>query len=130
MRENGNILVCANGFTTFKFPQSRVIELDPQSREIVWDYKGSPPLSFFSPHISGAQRLSSGNTLICEGGWGRIFEVTSDGKIVWEYISSHENEFPIGELLNWLFSADLYAEQHSQIYAADSAYFTPACQSK
>lgn len=115
MLENGNILFFANGFTTFNFPHSRVIELDPQSREIVWDYKGSPPLSFFSPHISGAQRLSSGNTLICEGGWGRIFEVTSDGKIVWEYISPHEKEFPNGELLNWVFRAYRYAEESSQI---------------
>ena len=32
------------------------------------------------------QRLFSGNTLICEGQWGRVFEVTKDSEIVWEYI--------------------------------------------
>ena len=39
--------------------------------------------------ISGAQRLKSGNTLICEGIWGRIFEVTKNNKLVWEYISPY-----------------------------------------
>jgi len=41
--------------------------------------------------VSGAQRLPNGNTLICEGRQGRLFEVTSEGDIVWEYISSHEH---------------------------------------
>jgi hypothetical protein len=27
------------------------------------------------------------NTLICEGQWGRIFEVTPDKESVWEYVS-------------------------------------------
>jgi hypothetical protein len=29
--------------------------------------------------------LAGGNTLICAGADGRIFEVTREGKIVWEY---------------------------------------------
>ena len=33
-------------------------------------YRGRPSYTFFSPHISGAQRLWSENTLICEGQWG------------------------------------------------------------
>ena len=59
---------------------------------IVWQYQGSPPGTFFSWFISGAQRLETGNTLICEGIWGRIFEVTSEGEIVWEYISPYFSE--------------------------------------
>ena len=51
--------------------------------------QGNPPWTFFSPHISGAQRLASGNTLICEGQWGRVFEVAPEGEIVWEYINPH-----------------------------------------
>lgn len=39
-------------------------------------------MSYF---ISGAQRLSNGNTLICSGANSRLFEVTPTGKIVWEY---------------------------------------------
>src|SRR4029450_2751265 len=35
------------------------------------------------------QRLPNGNTLITEGSDGRIFEVTRDHKLVWEYISPY-----------------------------------------
>ena len=37
--------------------------------------------------VSGAQRLGNGNTLITEGATGRLFEVSPDHEIVWEYIS-------------------------------------------
>jgi len=40
---------------------------------------------FFADHISGVQRLSNGNTLICNGTEGIFFEVTPDGEIVWQY---------------------------------------------
>ena len=33
------------------------------------------------------QRLPNGNTLICEGSFGRLFEVTPDGATVWEYVN-------------------------------------------
>ena len=33
------------------------------------------------------QRLPNGNTLITEGAGGRIFEVTNDRQIVWEYMN-------------------------------------------
>jgi hypothetical protein len=32
------------------------------------------------------QRLPNGNTLITEGAFGRIFEVTAAGETVWEYV--------------------------------------------
>ena len=67
---------------------SRVIEADSATSQIVWEYRGDPPISFYSYRIGGAQRLPNGNTLICEGAPGRIFEVTPGHEIVWEYISS------------------------------------------
>jgi hypothetical protein len=45
--------------------------------------EGDP--KFFSAFISSAQRLPNGNTLITEGKNNRIFEVTVDGEVVWEY---------------------------------------------
>ena len=41
---------------------------------------------FFSQICSGMQRLPNGNTLICETTSARVFEVTPDREIVWEYI--------------------------------------------
>ena len=54
--------------------------------QMVWSYKSENPKEFFSSFISGAQRLSNGNTLICEGARGRVFEVTPEGKIVWDFL--------------------------------------------
>jgi len=62
---------------------SRVLEIDPVSLKLVWSYT-SP--AFFATNISGAQRLANGNTLITEGPDGRLFEVTREGAIVWEYV--------------------------------------------
>ena len=44
---------------------------------------------FFSHFISSVQRLPNGNTLINEGNFGRSFEVTTTGEIVWEYVSPY-----------------------------------------
>jgi hypothetical protein len=43
--------------------------------------------SFYCTHISGAQRLSNGNTLITQGPQGTIVEVTAVGEEVWRYVS-------------------------------------------
>src|SRR5436190_23929329 len=37
-------------------------------------------------NISGAQRLPNGNRPVTPGPTGRLFEVTKEGAIVWEYI--------------------------------------------
>lgn len=116
MLDNGNILLFANGIHGGENPFSRVIELDPETRETVWSYRGSPPYTFFSPHISGAQRLSSGNTLICEGQWGRVFEVTPENDIVWEYISPFFDPNTGGDgHTNMMFRAYRYAVDSPEI---------------
>jgi hypothetical protein len=70
---------------------SRVVEFDPVSLETVWTYAmpGRESFKFFSHYISAAQRLANGNTMITEGADGRVFEVTADGEIVWEYVSPY-----------------------------------------
>jgi hypothetical protein len=94
----GNILIFDNGGSSgyggpspiapggsgiYARATSRVIELDPVTLELVWSYAGP---NFFSTNISGAQRLPNGNTLITEGAGGRLFEVTAEGDIAWEYM--------------------------------------------
>jgi len=51
----------------------------------VWTYVAENPADFFADHISGAQRLPNGNTLICSGTDGVFFEVTPEGEVVWRY---------------------------------------------
>jgi hypothetical protein len=59
--------------------------------EKVWEYsiQGVEGYRFFSHYVSAAQRLPNGNTLITEGADGRLFEVTAEGEIVWEYVSPY-----------------------------------------
>ena len=85
--DNGHVLLFDNGCHRPGATRSRVLEVDPATSEIAWEYQGDPPISFYSFHISGAERLPNGNTLICEGGPGRVFEVTPDKEIVWEYVN-------------------------------------------
>ncbi|TKK69019.1 hypothetical protein FC093_10025 [Ilyomonas limi] len=58
----------------------------------VWVYMAPDTLSFFSSFISGAQRMPNGNTFIDEGARGRFFEVTREGKIVWEYLNPYRGD--------------------------------------
>ena len=95
---------------------SRVLEVDPASNEIAWEYRGSPPIAFYSYHISGAERLPNGNTLICEGAPGRLFEVTADKKIVWEYVNPH---LAPGTVANLRPSISLHSTFRAHRYSAD-----------
>jgi len=86
---DGNLLVYSNGTD---IQQSAVFEIElPETLDliantdnepiIVWDFT-SPDM--FSAIISGAIRLSNGNTLICEGDYG-YWEITPNGEIAWKY---------------------------------------------
>ena len=88
---NGNILLFDNGPTRLDetFPSSRVIEVDPATNAIAWKYQDANAQAFFSDRISNAQRLPNGNTLINEGMFGRFFEVTASGEVVWEYVNPY-----------------------------------------
>lgn len=68
-----------------------------RGRELVWEYSAlkadgdrTRACRFYSRPWSSAQRLPNGNTLICEGAGGRLFEVTPELEIVWEFISPRE----------------------------------------
>jgi hypothetical protein len=51
----------------------------------VWTYSAPNPTDFYSANISGAMRLPNGNTLICAGAPGIVFEVTPQNKVVWQF---------------------------------------------
>ena len=83
---NGNMLVFDN---VGHRGMSKVIEFDPLTQEIVWSYEGTPENGFYTRASGAAYRLPNGNTLIVESNSGRAFEVTRDGRIVWEYYNPH-----------------------------------------
>ncbi len=89
-----------NGYNNALRDYSRILEFNPVTLEVVWQYSYldanvQPRMNntyFYSPLVSSAQRLVNGNTLITEGSNGRVFEVTADHEIVWEYISPYFGE--------------------------------------
>ncbi|AQS06013.1 aryl-sulfate sulfotransferase [Clostridium beijerinckii] len=91
---------------------SRILEINPTTLEIVWQYTPKEagliePLDssrFYSPFVSSAQRLPNGNTLITEGSDGRIFEVTVEHEIVWEYINPYKDDSR-GPSMNMVYRA-------------------------
>lgn len=121
----GNILVFSNGgvsrfgsqrddcpgtYPNAMSDYSRVVEFNPITYEVVWEYKNPTEFTdaddnlnrrFYSTFMCGAQRLENGNTLITETGKERVFEVTREGEIVWEYIAG-------SDFTNPLFGAAVY----------------------
>ena len=63
--------------------------------EPVWTYTAATPSDFYAHNISGAQRLPNGNTLICDGVHGTLFEVTPAGKTVWKYVNPITSDGPL-----------------------------------
>lgn len=116
----GNILVFNNGVNRPSGTYSSIDEILPPVDEngfyslnhgaaygpeyLQWTYTGNPPSSFYSQGISGAERLKTGDTLICNGVEGKFFEVTLDGTTVWQYV----NPYP-GPLMNHVFKIEYIA---------------------
>ena len=116
--ENGNILVFANGVYQSDLHHSKVLEIDRNTKEVVWCYVAKDDFtSFFSPHMGGAQRLPSGNTLICEGNKGCVFEVNPNNEIVREFVSPHFVQSELFGRINWLFRTRWYAPDSPEIKA-------------
>ena len=108
----GNILIFNNGweFPDFLRGYSTVDEIAPPvdganyrlnsdlayaPAEPVWVYTAPTPSDFYAPYISGTQRLPNGNTLICDGVHGTLFEVTPTGKTVWKYVNPMTGNGPL-----------------------------------
>ncbi len=103
----GNILVFNNGLLRPDSFYSSVDEIVPPvnrggeyyleadssygPKEPVWNYVAENPTDFFASIQSGAQRLFNGNTLICDGPEGIIFEVNREKELVWKYINLYPN---------------------------------------
>ncbi len=95
-----------------------------------WSYVADPPESFYSNFLSGAQRLSNGNTLVCSGANGRFFEIDENEEIVWEYVNpvindggilSQGDTIPLfgGRNANIVFRATRYEEGYSGLIDVD-----------
>jgi hypothetical protein len=89
---------------------SRVVEIDAASGDVKWK-SPKPTLGrkHYSDFVAGAQRLPRGNTLVTDGANGRIFQMTRDGEIVWEYVSPI---VPSSKYQGAIFKAYFYTTDH------------------
>jgi len=79
----GLILVFNNGLEDrFAYRTSAVQAIDPVAAEVVREYRSE---NFFSSVGGTAQPLAKKTTLITSSQGGRAFEITSDGRVVWEW---------------------------------------------
>ena len=80
-------------------------------------------MSFYSTAVSSSERQPNGNTMICEGSPGRIFEVTPNKEIVWEYINpffvTGANRAIPNDLSNAVFRAHRYGPDHPALEGKD-----------
>ena len=85
--------------------------------DLFWTYEADPPESMYSSNISGAHRLSNGNTLICVGREGNFYEVNYGGEVVWHYRMPIGNAGPVtqGTVLtnSNVFRATRYSTDYS-----------------
>ncbi|MEQ9606074.1 MAG: arylsulfotransferase family protein, partial [Kiloniellaceae bacterium] len=84
---NGHILLFDNLGSFGEGGRSRILEIDPVSGAEVWSYAGNGEIPFESEARGAQERQPNGNTLITESHGGRLFEVTPDGRIVWEFLN-------------------------------------------
>ncbi|MDA9067666.1 aryl-sulfate sulfotransferase [Flavobacteriaceae bacterium] len=93
----GNILIYANGLadqqsTIYELEMPTNFDLLPNSNNepnIVWSFTDE---NLYANKLSGAIRLSNGNTLITESDYG-FWEVTMDGEVVWKYKKDEQTDF-------------------------------------
>lgn len=75
--------VLPNGNVLFQENWTRVVEVDPATNELVWEYDSATRNgnSGKKVEVHAFQRLANGHTMIAESGVARIIEVNVDGEI-------------------------------------------------
>jgi hypothetical protein len=66
--------------------------VDPVSRDVETLYEGTEGEPFFTAGRGKADLLGNGNFLITETQFGRVFEVTPGGEIVWSFINRYDDD--------------------------------------
>lgn len=79
-RPGGTVLVFDNGQA---HGHSRLLEIDPTTDQVVWQYTANPPQSLFCAMAGGCEELPGGTILISDAQGGRGIEITRQGRPSW-----------------------------------------------
>lgn len=139
LSDAGKIMIYNNGTDRPEGDYSSVVVIDPPVQpdgsytwpqtgafapaDPYWEYMSVDTFDFYSQNISGAQRLPNGNTLICEGAAGHLFEVDSLGNEVWDYINPIQLIGPATQggtaITNTVFRAYRYGTDYAGLAGLD-----------
>jgi hypothetical protein len=86
---DGAILVFDNGR---RRGWSRLLEVDPETSQIRWQWRATPPEAFHSRVRGSVEPLANGHLLVTESTRGRVFELARDGSVVWEFLNPERTE--------------------------------------
>ncbi len=82
-----------------------------------WIYNNGNPNGIYAANISGAQQLSNGNVMLCDGPLGTFREVNSVGTTLWKYVSPINNTGIIAQgttpSQNIVFRSSFYPSNYS-----------------
>lgn len=124
---NGHISVFDNGSYRPEGARSRIVEIDPKTNAIVWQFataKVRTPNSFYTPFQGSAQLLPNGNYLVCSTLHGHLFEVTREKEVVWDFVNPISAKGPICAIEDdttgiWVHRAYRYAKDHPALADRD-----------
>ncbi len=82
-----------------------------------WIYNSGNPYNLYAQNISGAQQLSNGNVLFCNGPAGSFTEIDSIGNALWKYINPVANSGILSQgtvpTQNLAFRCNFYPSSYS-----------------
>lgn len=89
---------------------SRIWQVDPATDVATVLYGGTPAQHMYSPERGTHQMLPGGGIMITEAEQGRSFQVTPDGKIVWEYVNRWDDK-----QITWIHDAEVYPADYFKV---------------
>jgi hypothetical protein len=90
---------------------SRVLRFNPVTREVLWEYTGTRQKPFFSYFCGSVSALPNGNLLVSETSGGRVFEITQEKEIVWEYCNPWQSKNE-KDMTSVIFEITRFPESH------------------
>jgi Arylsulfotransferase (ASST) len=84
---DGRVSIFDNGSERPEGHRSRIVVLNTKTDEIEWEYRSWDTSSFSSHRQGAAQLLPNGNWFVTSSNSGHLFEITKEGKIVWDFVN-------------------------------------------
>jgi outer membrane protein assembly factor BamB len=128
IQANGNITILDNGTLRPSGNRSRVIEIEPTTGKIVWEFGsnggGRASNSFYASFQGAAQKLPNGNFLVTSTMQGHMFEVTQNKEIVWDYVNPVGRRGPVCVREDylpafWVHRSYRYSQHHPGLKGKD-----------